>query len=252
MSRHIAPAILAAVLLATSAAAQEKVDTSVQVDVSGGLWDNGVFDDEESFAQESITLRMQSEELILEFRGRGLFTPADRLAGQFNESNAIDDVDIDGHSRYYDVRGLVGWAFPLGSINRLEVLAGLGYRDTTILYRPDTGTHYKTNWRLSHADLGLRHGINLGEHFEVVTEAVGGMMIVGTQDDHELGVGDTDSDLEYGFVGEARTAVNWYVTKRIALQVGAAYEYARFRPEESYDWIESHLWSVGLGVVFKF
>jgi hypothetical protein len=240
MISRVAPAILAAMLLAISASAQEQVNSKVEVGVAGGLWDNGLFKDAESFVQPSLTLAMQSEELTLEFRGRGLFTQDD--------SNQVSGTDVDGHSRYYDARGLLGWSFPLGSINRLDVLAGLGYRDTTVLY-----TGAKTVWRLTHADVGLRHGISLGERFEVVTEAVCGMIVAGEQTDHDPGVGDTSSQLENGFVGEARTAVNWYFTKKIALQVGAAYEYSRFRPDGiTWEFTESHLWSVGLGMVFKF
>jgi hypothetical protein len=248
MIRRVAPAILAVMLLTASAWAEEQVNSRVEIGVAEGKLDNGLFDDRESFVAPSLTMALQSEELVLEFRARGFFAGGD--------SNTIDEVEVDGHTRYIDVRGLLGWSIPLGSINRLEILTALSYRDMTVKYR-DTDTltvstnSVKINRQMSHADLGLRHGITLGEQFEIVTEGTCGLMF-GGRERYQDDAGDDKSNLESGFFAEVRTTLNWYFAKNVGLQLGLAYEYARFRLEESFDYTNTRLWSAGLGLVFKF
>jgi hypothetical protein len=235
-------------------AGEESSGSSLAVSADVGQVSNSSAHDEfwwksTTFVQPTLTGLLQAEELTLELRARTLFAQ--------DKDFTDDNVKFTGKLFSWDVRAMLGWRFKLDrSANRyLSPLVGLSYRDETKKLDDKTDSiKSKLDYRYDTLEFGLRYLEKFSEKIEWVTEVVGGPVLGGDSkrtDEDAGGSVSAGRSVDRGSVVEARSGVNWQLSKRTWVRTGAAWERDRVFIEDMGRHITNKA-SLDLGLVFKF
>ncbi len=254
MCGRLSAALTALLLLASAGAAAaaegEPSKGELTLFTDAGRFDNRAW--ETQFVQPGVELANFQPGPDIVLRGRGLFT----RDHDFTEDGLRSTGKADG----WDARAMLGWGFELGRYSTLNVLAGAGYYRIWEKQEFDAiDADARLATRLVAAEGGARLALRLLDRVDWVSTVTGGPVVWG-EADANVGAaggfvdayGDSELDVDRGWVLEARTGLDLRLTDALAVRAGVSYEHLKYRLEDSTDDRRLDKKAVQIGLVFRF
>ncbi len=203
------------------------------------------------FIQPGVELANYQDGLNVSVRGRALFSQ--------DEDFTDNGLDSTGKINGWDTRAMVGLGLASDRGSAINLLIGAGYyyiKEEQDLNALDTNVSLTS--KFATAEVGARLGLKLFDSLDWVSMVTGGPIFWGEADADSSVLGgfvDTDGngrDIDNGWVAEARTGLDLYVSRGLALHGGVSYEHLQYDLKGIGDERKLDKLALHVGLLFRF